>query len=108
MPLCCRVFDRTNDWEIPAEEIEICKNEKGEDWRLGSGQCTAELLLQQAGSLYLRCAGIHGLVCKGLFSSDCMRALHAPSSEECLVDSTKGSRRKWHGMGQPHRWQPAW
>ena len=53
MPLCCRIFDRTNDWEIPAEEIEICKNEKGEDWRLGSGQCTAELLLHEIGSHYI-------------------------------------------------------
>ena len=49
MPLCRRIFDRTNDWEIPAEEIEICKNEKGEDWRLGSGQCTAKLLPHEAG-----------------------------------------------------------
>eukprot|EP00891_Asterochloris_glomerata_P005380 jgi/Astpho2/5380/Aster-05923 len=31
------IFDRTNDWEIPAEEIEICKHENGEEWRLGSG-----------------------------------------------------------------------
>ena len=108
MSLCCRVFDRTNDWEIPAEEIEICKNEKGEDWRLGSGQCTAGLSLHEAGSQYMRCAGTHGLVCKGLFSSDCMRALHAPSSEECLFYSTKGFRRKCHGTGQPCRWQRAW
>lgn len=50
MPLCCRIFDRTNDWEIPAEEIEICKHENGEEWRLGSGQCTAEALPHEAGS----------------------------------------------------------
>lgn len=50
MPLCCRIFDRTNDWEIPAEEIEICKHENGEEWRLGSGLCTAEALPLEAGS----------------------------------------------------------
>ena len=26
-----------NDWEIPAEEIVICKRANGEQWRLGSG-----------------------------------------------------------------------
>lgn len=26
-----------NDWEIPAEEIVICKRDNGEQWRLGSG-----------------------------------------------------------------------
>ncbi len=45
----------------------------------------------------LRCVGVHGLVYKGLLSSGCMQALHAPSSAAYLVDLTKGSWRKCHG-----------
>lgn len=45
----------------------------------------------------LRCVGVHGLVCKGLLSSGCMQALHAPSSAAYLFNSTKSSWRKCHG-----------
>ena len=42
-PSACRAISgmmdvsRLNDWEIPAEEIAICKRADGEQWRLGSG-----------------------------------------------------------------------